>query len=319
MTRTLTSLLPAIAMVVGLAGCGAGSGEPGTAQDGTPSGSRSAAPDPGVAPSDVATLLASVNAAAESLKADPVPPPAKPRARVFGADISWPQCPKGMGIPEKRTQGQPMPTEAAEFVVMGLTNGPSFVANPCLADQVAWAKERNLMVAAYAVTSYPDRQTLKALGDEGPFDGRTRLGALRNVGYQAAGFNLVSMAEAGLRTPIVWIDVEPVASFEWSDDPVANAAVVQGVVRGYRDRGMRIGFYSIPTLWQLVVGDLAFGAPEWRAAGETSLDEALRRCRSDWSFQGGKAFLGQWVEDNRDRNVTCPGQADDLSRWFHQY
>src|SRR3712207_2134860 len=24
---------------------------------------------------------------------------------VLGGDISWPQCPKGMGIPEKRSQG----------------------------------------------------------------------------------------------------------------------------------------------------------------------------------------------------------------------
>ena len=61
---------------------------------------------------------------------------------VLGGDISWPQCPKGMGIPEKRSLGLPMPLPSAQYVVIGLTNGPGFVANPCLADHVAWAKER---------------------------------------------------------------------------------------------------------------------------------------------------------------------------------
>ena len=243
----------------------------------------------------------------------------RPPGRVFGADASWPQCPKGMGIPEKRTEGQPMPTEAAEFVILGLTNGPSFVANPCLESQVQWAKDRKLMVAAYSIVSYPDRRTLRDLGDQGPFPGDSRLGALRNVGYQAALYNLATMRRAGLQTPVVWIDVEPVLHFEWSSDLRANAAVVEGMARGYQDGGYRIGFYSLASLWSRVVGDLRTGAPEWRPAGSRGLGEALNRCGKDWSFQGGPAILGQWVEDGRDRNVTCPGAVTDLALWFHQY
>ena len=243
----------------------------------------------------------------------------RPAGRVFGADASWPQCPKGMGIPEKRTEGQPMPTEAAEFVVLGLTNGPSFVANPCLESQVQWAKDRHLMVAAYSIVSYPDRRTLRDLGDQGPFPADSRLGALRNVGYQAALYNLATMRRAGLRTPVVWIDVEPVLHFDWSPDLRANAAVVEGAARGYQDGGYRIGFYSLASLWSRVGGDLRTGAPEWRPAGSRGLAEALNRCGKDWSFQGGPAILGQWVEDNRDRNVTCPGAVTDLALWFHQY
>ena len=238
---------------------------------------------------------------------------------VFGADVSWPQCPKGMGIPEKRTEGQPMPTSAARFVVLGLTNGPSFVANPCLASQVQWVKDRHLLAAAYSVVSYPDAATVTQFGGQGPFPGGTRLGALRNVGYQAALFNVSTMSRAGLRTPVVWIDVEPVTHFEWSADVVANAAVVQGMTRGYRDSGFRIGYYSIGSLWTRVVGSLRTGAPEWRPAGERGLGEALSRCGADWSFQGGRGVLGQWVEDGRDRNVTCPGAVPDLEDWFHQY
>ena len=68
-----------------------------------------------------------------------------------------------------------------------------------------------------------------------------------------------------------------------------------------------------------IVGRLRSGAPEWRPAGARGLDEALRRCRDDWSFGGGPGVLGQWVEDGRDRNVVCPGAMPDPGQWFHRY
>lgn len=235
---------------------------------------------------------------------------------VLGGDISWPQCPKGLGIPQRRTLGLPMPLPEAEYVVVGLTNGPGFYPNPCLADQVAWVRERGLLLSAYAVVSYPDADALERFGDDGPFDGSTALGALRNIGFQQALYNIRSMRAAGLDTPLVWLDVEPVALFDWSGDPVANAAVVEGSRRGYEDAGYRVGVYSTPYLWEEIVGDLELGVPEWRAAGPTSRAEALDRCGDDWSIQGGEAVMGQWVEADRDQNVTCPGISRDLGRWF---
>jgi hypothetical protein len=114
--------------------------------------------------------------------------------------------------------------------------------------------------------------------------------------------------------------VEPDPDFAWSDDPAANAAVVEGAARGYTDAGLRIGVYSTPYLWEGVVGDLTLGGvPEWRAAGETSAEEALDRCGPDWTIQGGDGVLGQWLERSRDQNLTCPGVSADLGRWFHQY
>ena len=127
------------------------------------------------------------------------------------------------------------------------------------------------------------------------------------------------MRRAGIDPPLVWVDVEPVADFEWSGDPVANAAVVQGVARGYADAGYEVGIYSTPLLWSQVVGDLALGLPEWRAAGQTSQAEATSRCGRDWVIQGGEAVLGQWVAQGRDQNITCPGVHLDLGPWFQQY
>jgi hypothetical protein len=267
-------------------------------------------------PGDEASSLAEMAEDLANQNAGTIPARAEP---VQGADVSWPQCPKGMGIPEKRSQGAPMPVDEAEFVIVGLTNGPGFTPNPCVADQVTWVQERELMAAAYAVASYPDDATLERYSWDGPYGGETLKGQLRNVGYQQARFNLDTMVDAGLQTPVIWIDVEPVPHFEWSGNLAANAAVVQGAARAYTDAGYAIGVYSTPYLWETVVGDLSLGVVEWRAAGETSRDEALDRCGDDWSIQGGPAILGQWVSDHRDHNVTCPDVALDLGKWFHQY
>ena len=281
-----------------------------------PGGATSVEPSP---PSDaraeevgaMAALAEAAQEAAQQQREDDAA-----RGPVLGADVSWPQCPRGMGIPEKRTLGAPMPLPAARYVVVGLTNGPGFTRNPCLADQVAWVRSRGLLLSAYAVASLPSDAQVAAHADDGPFDGGTRLGRLRNAGVAQGRYNLASMRDAGMRVPAVWVDVEPVPDFAWSDDRGANAAVVQGLVRAYRDAGLRVGFYSTPLLWRGVVGDLAPGLPEWRAAGQTSRAEALSRCGSDWSFQGGVAVLGQWVGRGRDQNVTCPGQAGRLRDFF---
>jgi hypothetical protein len=223
---------------------------------------------------------------------------------VLGADISWPQCPPGMGIPHKISSGQPMPREDAEYVILGLTHGPGFHANPCLADQVAWARERGLLVAAYSVISWPDQTALKGYG------------GLEGAGHAQAEFNIAAMKAAGLDSPIIWLDVEQVPDYEWSRDVVANAQVVVGAAQGYVDAGYRVGVYSTPAIWSSIVGDLSLGAPEWRAAGQTSRAEAESRCGPDWVIQGGEAVLTQWVEEARDRNVTCPGTEARMSDYF---
>jgi hypothetical protein len=246
-------------------------------------------------------------------------PPAE-LGTVVGADASWPQCPKGMGIPQKRTLGAPMPLPSSKYVILGLTNGPSFTPNPCLADQVAWVRERGMMIAAYAVHSYPSAEQLTEYGDQGPFDSGSRLGRLANVGYAQTKFDLRTMRGAGMRSPIIWLDVESVPYFDWPADKEANAAVIRGAARGIRDAGLTVGAYSTPYLWEGVVGDFTLGGvPEWRAAGQTSRAEALRRCKDDWAFQGGPGIIGQWVEDGRDRNITCPGAPGRMTDYFHQF
>jgi hypothetical protein len=314
--RLLPGVLVAMAVVAGC-GDGAGSRAADPAPEPTSATTRATPTTPGTTPEPRDDLAELAEEEAGQAPADPRPTRPVFRGPVLGGDISWPQCPRGMGIPERRSWGAPLPLAGARYVVIGLTNGPGFYANPCLADQVEWARRHRLLTAAYAVASYPEADMLDRHGTDGPFDGSARLGALANTGYQQARFNVGSMAGAGLKSPIVWIDVEPVTDFEWSADPVANAAVVRGAARAYTDAGYRIGVYSTPYLWAQIVDDLALGVPEWRAAGETSRGEAARRCADGWTIQGGEAVLAQWLEGERDRNITCPGVHRDLTRWFH--
>lgn len=321
MLRRTACLIAVAGALLALTGCAREPEDSETAEGKQPT--RSARPTSVVEPTQSAQeaeLAALAELAEQAAAALPPPSTPAPRSRpVLGADVSWPQCPRGMGIPERRTLGAPMPLPQAEFVVVGLTNGPGFTPNPCLAEQVAWVRERRLMIAAYAVVSLPSSAEIGEHATGGPFDGSTELGALANAGYQQALFNVAGMRRAGLNTPVVWVDVEPVADFEWSDDVEANAAVVQGAVEAYRLAGYRVGVYSTPSLWREIVGDLALGLPEWRAAGQTSRAEAVSRCGEDWSIQGGEAVMGQWVEAARDQNLTCGDVHRELGRWFHQY
>ncbi|OIJ25200.1 hypothetical protein UG56_019250 [Nocardioides luteus] len=299
-----------------LFGCAA---EPSARAEASPS--TSAEPETGkpeAGKPDTGKSASAAPRAPESLEIPSVPP-VEDRGIVEGGDVSWPQCPTGMGIKERRTLGLPMPLGTSEYVVIGLTNGPAFTPNPCLASQVEWATKNKVMTSAYAVVSYPDAATIRERGSEGPGDPETEVGRLTNVGYQQARWNLETMARAGLESPSVWMDVEPVPGWEWSDDIAANQAVVKGAVAGYQEAGKRVGVYSIEGLWTPIVGDLQLQLPEWRPAGETSRDAALERCDGEWMFQGGAAVIVQWLEDGRDRNVTCPGESVQLPLWFHQY
>lgn len=247
-----------------------------------------------------------------------IAPGGRATGRLVGADVSWPQCPKGMGLAHKRSEGLPMPPPQARFVVIGLTNGPSFVPNPCVAAQAAWVKQRHLLAAAYSVVSYPDARTLRVLGSKGPYDAGTRLGRLSNVGYQAALFNVSTMRRVGLQTPVVWLDIESVDHFPWSRDLRANAAVVTGATRGYRTAGYNVGIYSIPALWHGIVGSYLPRLPEWRPAGTPDPADAIGRCAPGWSFGGGRAVLGQWLVGPQDLDLSC-GTGMDTGAWFHKY
>ena len=227
-------------------------------------------------------------------------------AAVRGGDVSWPQCPVGMGIPTRRSLGLPMPGARAQFVVIGLTNGPAFTRNPCLASQVDWARQRALPTSAYAVATFPTARQLARHGTNGPYAGVSRRSQLRNVGHAQGRYNLRRLERVGLTVPHVWIDVEHYSVRPWTRSRLDNRAVVRGIVRAYQDAGLSTGFYSTTLQWPSIVGAARWGLPEWHTAGPRSRAVALSRC-DEPSFQGGPTVLAQWWTDTRDHDLVCPG------------
>jgi hypothetical protein len=222
------------------------------------------------------------------------PPPVG--TAVSGADISWPNCPPGMGIPQRRTQGEPMPPSGSRYVIVGLTNGPAFTPNPCLARQVSWVKARHLWLGVYSVVSYPTAAQLRTYGGTGTLATR-----LHRVGAAEARFNLTHMHKAGLaKAPMAWVDVEPVKGWPWSTSTSANNALIDGALAGYRAAGMRVGLYSYRYGWNEITGGRRLTTiPTW---------VPLSTC-SKASFSGGPIWLTQTTSNGSDLDRTCPSRV----------
>ena len=262
------------------------------------------------------TVAAVILAVVVATPAGPVPqqPLGDP---VVGGDVSWPNCPPGLGMTARPSLGKPLPGPSARFVLIGLTNGPAFHANPCLVSQVAYARERGIWASAYAVVTYPTHRQLRRYGGAGPRE-PTGDGRLFNTGWAQAEQNVARMHDAGLRSPAVWVDVEPVtAPAPWSQRPRRNKVVVDGALAAYRAAGLRVGVYSVRSLWPQVMAGAGYRLPEWRSAGPRGRKAALAMCRQG-SFGGGPAVIAQWWDDDRDHDLLCPGAPPQevLQRWF---
>lgn len=262
------------------------------------------------APTEPRPGVSAGKADAASRSATPKRP--KARYRVPGQDISWPQCPG--------RANQPMPYRDIRFLIIGLTNGPSFTRNPCLGMHLAWARRHHVWTAAYAFATFPKDRQIKRLGVTGPYDGRHWLGRVQNAAWKTAVFNIRTMREHRFVTPHVWLDVEQSSSRPWTGNKQWNRAVLDAWIKAYRDAGYGVGIYSSRTIWHRIMGDHRLRLPEWRTAGPTSARAALARCR-ERSFQGGHGILAQWWDRRRDYDRMCPGFQDDatMRRFFAKY
>lgn len=266
----------------------------------------------------VLSLSVAVAAVAPAAAEDPVPTPAGPvdgvAAGVRGADISWPNCPKGMGVPGRRTQGLPLPTARAQFFVIGLTNGRAFTRNPCLAQHLEVAAQRGVHASAYTMLSYPNAAERAAHGASGPFGTATYADRIANVGYAQSAFALDTMAAAQFASPFVWIDVEPRAERRWSRTVANNQALIRGALRAAADRGIGAGIYTYALAWRQITGGMVLDVPLWAPGHSRARTFSSRMSQTAEScarvgFTGGPLVMTQWVWRNRDHNVTCPAIA----------
>src|SRR4051812_22453208 len=193
----------------------------------------------------------------------------------WGGDISWPQC-GPLGMPA----GQP------GFVIVGINGGRSLTGHRCLRRGGAFAKTRT-GVAAYLNIDAPRSGDASAYGAKVALDGLARV------------------QRAGLRLPVLWLDVEVLN--HWSTSGAVNVGVINGALRALEQRGVTAGIYSSQAMWRQITGDAGLNVPVWLATSVTDYRQLPTYC--DSGLGGRAADMTQYVAyDGRqlvDVDVLC--------------
>lgn len=246
-----------------------------------------------------------------------------------GNDVSWPQC------------GKTLPTGQA-FAIVGVTGGLANNTNPCLAEQLSWAKSSTggtsqPRVALYVNTANPGHEgswwpssniyananvpnpygTCDSKGEvEGPVD----LPCSYMYGYAKAydDANIRGVTNPG--TYFWWLDVETGNS--WQTDKALNRATLEGMVNyfksitaGNRDsdgKAAGVGIYSTGSQWGTIAGTVPSsspltGLPSWLAGAKT-LRGAKSNCSLPGLTPGSPVTVTQYVSAGLDYDYSCPAR-----------
>jgi len=230
----------------------------------------------------------------------------------IGYDISFPNC--NGSFPDR-----------GDFRIVGVNGGRAFDPNPCLGagdgpSELQWAGRYAWF---YANTGNPGPRLSKRwpVGQRYPrrcmADDPLSKGCAYDYGWNAAkdsyrtavrAYISLGWAPAGsTRTPVHnrwWLDVE--TSNSWRPNRHLNVANLQGAVAFLESRDVAsIGFYSIPRMWEAIVGssDAFAQHPSWMA-GASTLRGAERHCGTI-GFNGGRVALSQFPKKGFDANVAC--------------
>lgn len=209
-----------------------------------------------------------------------------------GHDISWPQC---------RPDGTSSHPTTGGFAVIGLNNGRPFTANPCFADEWAWAGSLPGRGAVYLNVNAagPDDPQWTAAGPATCNATAADPGCGYNWGWHLGSFS-IGLLPTGAARPFVFLDVEGdrLASGgpAWQAGQAVNAAVIRGLGERLRLAGLRIGAYSNPLDWSRIAGSPTdLGLQNWwfqHPSVDTRPVDSY--CDAAGSFSGGAVVLRQY-------------------------
>ena len=233
-------------------------------------------------------------------------------ARERGFDVSYPQC--GSALPG-----------GADFAVVGVDGGRPFDVNPCLAEQIAWARTFG-RPSYYVNTANPGPR----LSDHWPLGQRSPRTCERprpdseacafDYGVNAAkdAFARARAAALSVGAPDVrrstwWLDVETHntwESLEYGEQATFlrnDTAVLAGMKRALLRRGVRaVGVYSTAHQWERITGGSSLGHAQVWYAGVGSRSSAAGRCRDRFSFTGGPVRMAQFLTaSGLDGDLRC--------------
>jgi hypothetical protein len=232
-----------------------------------------------------------------------------------GYDISSPQC-------SGSYPSNPL------FGIVGVNGGLANDANPCLGDELSWARNSpgqtrpaQPSLSLYLVTANPGGHHVAdwPSGGTAPVYGACN-GLLTNAcsylyGEQRAAhsYDLAAGRDAPrARTAPWWLDVELGAT--WAGTYQLNIAALKGFIAGLGKAGATgpIGVYSTSAQWKDITGLTAEttravfgGLPGWVAGAETStLTQARQNCAGG-GFTGPVPTLAQYRIGAFDADLRC--------------
>ena len=233
-----------------------------------------------------------------------------------GYDVSSPQC----------TGRYP---SSPAFGIVGVNGGLANNANPCLGDELNWARSapgqtnpQQPRLSLYLVTANPGAEHVADWpnGGTSPIYGACN-GLLTDAcsylyGEQRAAHSYGLVAgidpEAAGTAPW-WLDVELGAS--WAGTYELNIAALNGFIAGLRGAGAAgpIGIYSTSAQWKDITGltsqttQRAFGRllPDWVAGADSATLAQARQACAGGGFTGPPPTLAQYRLGAFDADLRC--------------
>lgn len=243
----------------------------------------------------------------------------------LGIDISYPQC------------GVKVPTTQA-FGIVGVNGGNAATTNPCLTDQLIWAKKSSGLVAGQdkiqlyvntanpgqvmdqMSTKWPTANTAPATNPYGACTGQNDQACSWQYGWDrgqyAVEYFVSKASAAGIsvapETYKWWLDVETMNTWQTGSNAALanNAAALEGWASYFKHINARVGLYSTAYQWNTIVGSSVksgsslLGLENWRPGG-ASQSTATQACTAAPLTAGGKVIMTQFVSKSIDYNYSC--------------
>ncbi|HUC20470.1 MAG TPA: hypothetical protein VMR98_03185 [Candidatus Polarisedimenticolaceae bacterium] len=249
-------------------------------------------------------------------------------ADPLGVDVSWPQCDQRLAAIRKA------------FVIVGVNGGLATTTNPCLKDQLVWARQTTghptqEKLQLYVNTGNPGglgtpswpNSTIDPAGTTAPnphgvCDGSDSLACAWQYGWNRSledirdRFQPAALGAHITPSPAAylwWLDVETENTWKLSGtafDSQSNVAVLEGMTAYFQSVGARVGLYAFGEQWNQIVGSVVGpasnlnGLPNWRLGG-ANLDTAKAACLAPPLTPGGRIHMTQIVIDGLDYNYSC--------------
>ena len=213
-----------------------------------------------------------------------------------GFDISWPQC-----------NYAALPRPPFRIAIVGVNDGHPYSANPCFAQEVAWAGPALTVYVNAGPLAVGDPEALN--GPAGSCASTDLLCQAYNWGWNAAQYSVGTAQGAGVTSSMWWLDIEMGNFWCGADPPTCSRAQftqndqdIQGMIDGLRARGISPGIYGTDLQFGLIAGSLYLPrVPLW-VAGARNAADAPSHCSSAYWFAGGQAWLAQFPATLPDGN-----------------